>query len=236
MKEILKHVNEKLKEHNIKLIEKEVIDEHDSVMEKWNEIIKTLSTPIDFLIVGEATVNFKNYFYNPKAPITSFLTPSHFGIECQKKKGKKEPENDKCKSKLIELFNQNKILVFDLYPLPLPTFIYDNIKFDCLLEHEYVQAMTNYYKNNLTDNNIINENTVIVSRYAKFYKEKKDNQGQVVLDKNDAVKLDEKRFEWGIFMDAINRKHNDFQSIHGSYTADSEKIKSVFKKIFDNPI
>jgi hypothetical protein len=232
MKAILKHVNDKLAKHNLILDQDAVIKEYEQVKKVWDEIIKSIETPVNFLIVGEATVNWSNYFYNPEAPTTSFLTPSHFGIDNKKRKANNKTELNDEKSKLIDLFTKNKILVFDLYPLPLPTFIYDNIKFDCSMEDQYVIAMGKYYKESLIENKIINEKTVIVSRYAKFYKEKKNEKGEIVKNKHENVVIDEKRFEWEIFMKTIDKKINDFKSIYGGYNADPKKVSNVFKKIF----
>jgi hypothetical protein len=219
MEAILKHVNEKLEKHKLKLIDQKVMEEHSKVMECWKEIADSFTKPVKFLIVGEATVSWDNYFYNPDATSTSFLTPAHFGFESKKKKTTKS----ESKSKLIEFFKENKVLVFDLYPLPLPTFIYDSIKFDCEESNVYVRALKTYYCESLFKNKIIDKNTVIVSRYSKFYKEKTGENGQVVLD--------EKRFEWEIFMKAIDREINDFKPIYGSYSADADKVRQVFQEI-----
>jgi len=227
MDAILKHVNVKLNEHKLQLIKKKVLDEHNKVMKAWKAIADSFTKPIDFLIVGEATVTWDNYFYNSKATTTSFLSPAHFGFESKKNKKSKS----ESKSKLIEFFKENKVLVFDLYPLPLPTFIYDNVAFDCDLKAPYVKALNKYYTNSLIKTGLINTETVIVSRYAKFYKEKQDENGQVIKNKAGEVVLAEKRFEWEIFMKAIRRKTNDFKHIYGVYSANKDKVSIVFKEI-----
>lgn len=221
MDAILKHVNEKLKEHKLQLIDNNVLEEHNKVMKLWKNIADSFTKPVTFLIVGEATVSWDNYFYNSDASTTSFLSPAHFGFES--KKNKKSKSESKSKSKLIEFFKENNVLVFDLYPLPLPTFIYDSIKFDCEESNEYVVALEEYYKESLLTDKIIDANTVIVSRYSKFYKEKTHENGE--------VSIDEKRFEWEIFMKAIGRQNNQFESISGRMHADGEKVKKVFKRI-----
>jgi hypothetical protein len=217
MEAILKHVNEKLKKHNLQIIEKDVLNEHQMVIEAWKKVSESIAKPVKFLIVGEATTSWDNYFYNPDAKTTNFLSPSHFGF-----KGKNE---------LIRFFKQKGVLVFDLYPLPLPTFIYDNIKFDSEFNSPYVDALIKYYEESLIDNRIINSETVIVSRYAKFYKEKKDKNNQVIKNKSGNVVLDEKRFEWEVFMKIMNRKVFDFKHIFGGYSAEANKVEDVFKNI-----
>jgi hypothetical protein len=217
MEAILKHVNEKLKKHKLQLIEEDVVKEHNKVMDAWKNVIENITKPVDFLIVGEATTSWDNYFYNPAAKTTNFLSPSPFGFE--------------SKAELISFFKEKGVLVFDLYPLPLPTFIYDNIKFDCELNSPYVNALIKYYEESLLNNKIIDSETVIVSRYAKFYKEKQDKNNQVIKNKYGEVVLDEKRFEWEVFMKIINRKVFDFKHIFGRYSAEANKVEDVFKNI-----
>jgi hypothetical protein len=214
MEEILKHVNEKLTKHKLQLIDDKVLEEHKNVMKSWEKIAVSFTKPVKFLIVGEATVSWDNYFYNSKADTTSFLSPSHFG--CKDKKA------------LIQFFGENGILVFDLYPLPLPTFIYDKVAFDCDSEAPYVKALIKYYAESLLDKGLINPETVIVSRYAKFYKEKQDENDQVIKNKAGKVVLEERRFEWGIFMKTIGRDIIDFKSIYGGFNADILKVQKVF--------
>ena len=222
MEAILKHVNDRLKVHNIQLIREDVMKEHELVSNAWKKSADSFTKPVQFLIVGEATVSWDNYFYNPNANTTSFLSPSHFGC--------------KDKTALIQFFEKNGILVFDLYPLPLPTFIYDKVAFDCHLKDPYLEALIKYYDESLINKGLIDPNTVIISRYAKFYKEKQDKNGQVIKNKAGQLVLDEKRFEWEIFMKRINREINDFKKIYGGYSASADKIKVVFEDIFDNQI
>jgi len=211
MDAILKHVNEKLEKHKLKLIDQKVLEEQKKVMDAWKNISKSITKPVKFLIVGEATVSWDNYFYNLNANTTTFLSPSQFGCE--------------SKAELISFFEKKGVLVFDLYPLPLPTFVYDKVEFDCEVNRPYVEALIKYYKESLLENKFIDNKTVIISRYAKFYKEKVDKKNQVVLD--------EKRFEWKIFMKAIDREINDFKPIYGSYLADADKVRQVFQEILD---
>jgi hypothetical protein len=123
-----------------------------------------------------------------------------------------------CNSKpeLIQLFNKNGILVFDLYPLPLSTFIYDNVKFDCK-ELAYKSALEKYYD---TVKTIIDNETKIILRYTKLYSVKQNKKGKDKI---------EKRNEWKIFMDYIKRKEDDFQNISsGNQGSSKDKIKKIF--------
>jgi hypothetical protein len=205
MKDILNHVNEKLKKHNTQLDNNAVLTEYFQVKKAWDNAVKLIKQPIKFLIIGEATVSFDNYFYNEKSDTTPFLNPSYF--------------NCKTKSELIQLFNKNGILVFDLYPLPLSTFIYDNLKFDCT-ELVYKSALEKYYN---TAKTIINDDTKIILRYSKLYSIKKNKKGKEKI---------EKRNEWTIFMDHINKKEDDFQNISsGNQGSSKDKIKKIFTEL-----
>jgi hypothetical protein len=151
MVRILNHINKKLREHKIELDILAVEAEYLQVQEKWQKVVAGIKVPIKFLIIGEATVSWANYFYNEQSKTTSFLNPWHF----DKKTNKTE---------LIAYFQSQGILVFDLYPLPLPTFIYDNIKLDCS-DDLYNQALCEYFKLVIE---LLNHETKIVIRYSKL--------------------------------------------------------------------
>lgn len=150
MERILNHINQKLREHKIELDVPAVEAELIQVTQRWEEVMASITKPIKYLIIGEATVNWANYFYNEQAKITSFLNPLHF--------------NKKNKAELIAYFRKEGILVFDLYPLPLPTFIYDNIKFDCS-NVLYNEALSEYFSLVI---NLLNDETKVVIRYSKL--------------------------------------------------------------------
>ena len=193
MEQILKHVNQALTGYNLALDDIEVSKEYMEVCKDWNNVVNSTIKPINFLIIGEATTCSANYFYKLKANTTSFLDPSHF--------------NKNSKSELIDFFKKEGILVFDLYPLPLPTFIYDNVKFDCT-NTQYKMALEKYYEKL---DGLITPKTIIVQRYSKLYSEKK------------------KRCEWTIFMQKIGRPVLNFETIAGKgMQANQEKIKSIF--------
>lgn len=150
MERILNHINQKLREHKIELDILAVQAEYLQVHQKWLQVIDGIKEPIKYLIIGEATVSWANYFYNEQAKTTSFLNPDHF------------IKNNK--EELIAYFQSEGILVFDLYPLPLPTFIYDNIKFDCS-DDIYNLALCEYF--NLVKE-LLNDKTKVVIRYSKL--------------------------------------------------------------------
>lgn len=151
MERILNHINQKLQEHKIKLDVPAVEAELNLVTQRWEEVMASITEPIKYLIIGEATVSWANYFYNEQAKTTSFLNPLDF----IKKNNKEE---------LIAYFQREGILVFDLYPLPLPTFIYDNIKFDCS-DDLYNQALREYFT---LVTALLNDETKVVIRYSKL--------------------------------------------------------------------
>jgi hypothetical protein len=198
LKEILDQVNNELKHHNLSLENDSVINEFINVEKCWTNRRDIFKKPLKFLIVGEATVSWDNYFYNPESKTTAFLNPYDFGC--------------KTKEELIDVFDRNGILVFDLYPLPLSTFIYDNIKFNCQ-DDSYSTAMKEYFKEKLTG--LIDNQTKIVLRYSKLYSKKK------------------KRCEWTLFMNSIDRKNPkyDYGIFSKGMAADPDKIKEVFKGV-----
>ena len=188
MERILNHINQKLREHKIELDILAVQAEYLQVQHKWLEAVNSIKVPIKYLIIGEATVSWANYFYNEQAKTTSFLNPSHF--------------YKKNKAELIEYFKKRCILVFDLYPLPLPTFIYDNIKFDCS-DSLYHQALQDYFDQIKP---FIDDNTKIVIRYSGL------------MD----------RSEFKLFKDIINLEKNKIKII-GCMSANVKQIRAMFK-------
>ncbi len=191
---VINHFNKQLDKHHLSLNNSGVLTEHVLVNQYWNDNLLKITKPIKFLIIGEAPINAKNYFYNPNSTQTSFLTPSHFG--CNR-------VNSKDKMQLIEYLNENGILVFDLYPLPLSTFIYDNVNLNCV-DIDYERAMVDYYSKLLT---IINEKTIIVLRYSKLVE----------------------RCEIKLFLEVLNRKMDDLKFISSTNIyADKNKINEIF--------
>ena len=136
------------------LNENELYKTYIQVAQHWEKEANKFSKPVKFLIIGEATQNLGNYFYNELAKITPFLTPSHFN--CSSK--------DELIIKLMEL----NALIFDLYPLPLATTYYDKSK----VKHsdKYQEYMNEYFKNALLGK--VDKDTIIVVRYSKLLKRK----------------------------------------------------------------
>jgi|GEM_PF-2411488 len=210
MIELVANMNEILINHNLLLDEEGVLNEYEQVEEAWNKRANQLPNPLNqdkplikYLIIGEATVSYANYFYNPHSPETAFLRARHF--------------NCITKPELINLFQANSVLVFDLYPLPLPTFIYDNVKFDCT-DPDYVRLLNEYYEAKLGGR--IDKNTKVVLRYIKLWK----------------------RCEWKIFVDFFSRHgatvttviENENErplNISGNIGADENKIRNIFDAI-----
>lgn len=203
MKRLIEKMNTKLLKHSLILDEERVLNEYARVEQAWTDIINQAHTPVKFLIIGEATRTYGNYFYNLNSDETSFLRPNQF--DC------------KTKPELIDLFQANGVLVFDLYPLPLPTFIYDNVSFDCN-DPEYEKLLIEYYSDKLSG--LIDQNTRIVLRY---------------------IKLSE-RPEWKLFInflenrgvtvtEVIENGNTRPLNISGSISADKTKIRDIFNSI-----
>ena len=166
------------------------------VAQHWEKEANKFSKPVTFLIIGEATQNLGNYFYNLLAKITPFLTPSHF--------------NCSSKEELIIKLRELDTLIFDLYPLPLPTPYYHKSK----VKHSigYEKYMTEYFKEALDGK--VDENTIIVVRYSKLLKRK----------------------EWGYFNKFWSnsiKKNSEikiyYETIAGSFYANSSAIDRVFE-------
>jgi hypothetical protein len=193
----IKLFNKKLSENNIKLLEQKILNE-------WNEVeehlVKRLNEyqSIKIVLLGEATVNSKNYLLNTNSNITtSFLEPNHFGKE--------------TKEELNKFLIDNGIFPFDLYAVPLPTFIYDNIKFKFNTNEEN-QLYTDHLKEHFDKlKSKIGENQVqLIMRYSKL----------------------KKRREWKLFIDYfkdnIVNDISNIPDISKNIRASTDKINKIF--------
>ncbi|MGB6037829.1 MAG: hypothetical protein WBG42_16260 [Cryomorphaceae bacterium] len=208
IQQLIKKVQEKLEAYKLSLAAVSVEKEYTKIENTWNSIAKTTSHPVKYLIIGEATVSYKNYFYNSSSKQTPFLTPKHF--------------NCKRKVELINLFQKEGVLIFDLYPLPLPTFIYDNVSFDCM-DDEYVGLLNEYYQEKLEG--LIDKNTTVVLRYIKL-----EDRSECDIFKKFLI-------EYGITVHEVSEKLKSGEiitralNISGSTYANPSKIKSVFSSV-----
>lgn len=203
-KEVISLLNEKLIENNVQLLEDRVLLEWEKVQ---SHLIKRLNqyTKIDVILLGEATVNAENYLLNTESEITtSFLEPRHFGVN--------------SKQELNDFLIERNIFVFDLYAIPLPTWIYDNITFkfkdknkDCFYINHLEEHFSQLKKK-------IGETPIkLVLRYTKLTK----------------------RREWIMFKDYFksNLQKNNFVKdsnildISKNIRASEDKIRSVFDVI-----
>lgn len=148
--QILAAIQQPLQTLHLKLDPTGIEQAYREVEQFWHDATQQISKT-SFLIVGEATQNLRNYFYQPGSNSTSFLSPEHFD----------QPD----KPALINWFTQQNIMVFDLYPLPLPTFLYDANLFD---SHDpgYASAMESYFDSKLQGR--LNPDSTIVLRYTKL--------------------------------------------------------------------
>jgi hypothetical protein len=179
-------IQAKLKGHRIQLMENEVATEQALVEEAWENALMKVKKPVRFVVVGEATTSFDSYIYNTSAPKTSFLYPALFGC--------------KDKKELLPFFEAQGILVFDLYPFPLPTFVYDLLKIGSL------KGMGPHLVPHFSKlKGVIDENTQFVVRYKKLTE----------------------RPEWALFKKTVG--FNTFHSIGGTnQSANSAEIEKIF--------
>ncbi len=133
------------------LNQQEIVDVSTQVSVTWTTKADEVKGPIKYLIIGEATQNLDNYFYNPNAKTTPFLSPSHFGCS--------------SKSELLQKLEDLNAMVFDLYPLAIATSYYDKKA----ITHSplFKGLMMDYFKLHLDGR--INQETQIVVRYAKLF-------------------------------------------------------------------
>ena len=204
MNRVIAQVQQQLFDRGLLLNEHGVLTAYETIDQLWRNNVELLiahrnsmgnaNSEVEYLIIGEAPAAIANYFYSQDAPATTFLNPTYFSKD--------------NKSELITFFNRNGILVFDLYPLILPTFIYDNISMSGR-DSNYIRAMEEYYRNHLTG--LINNNTKIILRFSKL----------------------QFRMEWSILMHTIGRNRNDFIPIWGKgMSVNPESINDVFGHLF----
>jgi hypothetical protein len=190
---LIKLYNQVINKKNLS-ISQNIFNDWNHVEECFFETLKKYES-INYIILGEATVNYQNYFYNPNSSQTSFLNPSHF--------------NKNSKSDLIEFLIENGILIFDLYPIPLPTFIYDNIKFNFKEEDEEYKTILGQHFKPLKDK-IKNDKPELIIRYSKI----------------------EKRPEYAYFIEYFKEKFTSISDISKDINADPIKISSKFDHLF----
>jgi len=193
----IKLLNKKLGENNIKLLEQKILNEWNEVEEHFVKRLNEYQS-IKIVLLGEATVNSKNYLLNTNSNITtSFLEPNHFGKE--------------TKEELNKFLIDNGIFPFDLYAVPLPTFIYDNIKFKFNTNEEN-QLYTDHLKEHFDKlKSKIGENQVqLIMRYSKL----------------------KKRREWKLFIDYfkdnIVNDISNIPDISKNIRASTDKINKIF--------
>lgn len=196
MKHIINHINSILNKFHFQFDSEVLNQEYFNIKVSFEENLAKVKEkgPIKFVIIAEAPLSSSQYFYNSQSCSTSFLNPAYFNCE-----------NHKA---LREYFVENGIVVFDLYPIPLPTFIYDNVKFNCK-EIDYSDSLVDYYNAFKKE---INDETKFILRYSKLKSYKK------------------KRCEWDLFLKTMNLQNQCITSISSKNVGASEdKIKEIFK-------
>ena len=201
--DVLSLLNEKLSDNNIQLLEENILKEWVTVEGYFNKRLEKY-TSIKIVLLGEATVNAKNYLLNQDSVITtSFLEPNHFGQE--------------TKQELNQFLIENGILPFDLYAVPLPTFIYDNIKFKFNDEKTDKLYIEHLHKHFFTLKQKIVPNQVkLIMRYTKL----------------------KKRREWKLFKeyfaDSFGNLDSNILDISKNIRASEDKIKKHFGHLIND--
>lgn len=199
-KEYVRVINEKLSEFNLSILEDSAIAEWEAVERIFQEKVKQYGD-VNYIILGEAPINAKNFVLDDSSPINAkFLEPSHFGLQ--------------TRAELNEFMKANGILPFDLYPLPLPTFIYDKVTFkfqDKKTDNLYKDLLSEHWsilKSIITSQGMKPE---LIIRYKKL----------------------DKRREWKLFTTEFDNLFSNPTSnprdIYQSFNADPTKIRDIFK-------
>jgi hypothetical protein len=170
------------------------LEDYIKICKLWENNRLRITTPIKFIILAEAPISYDNYFYNPIAKPTQFLNPNDFKAS--------------NKQNLIKLFQRKGIVVVDLYPFALATFIYKQGKFN-FKETGYQNALEIYYSKIIRFLRL-NKKTQIILRYSGL--------------KN--------RCEFKLFMQLMKRSEPDH--IFKGQTANINEIKLVLKKMYSS--
>jgi hypothetical protein len=107
----------------------------------------------ELIILGEAPLTTKQFFYNEKTGRYLSFLKQHYEIA-------KELKDKDFK----DFLRKNGILNLDIYQYPLPTNFYDNDKASILFDEIFVKNKIS----KLTEMGIINTNTKYVYRYQKL--------------------------------------------------------------------
>lgn len=191
-------INSKLNEQGLLIIEEKAIAEWDAIERVFSDKIQQYEE-VKYVILGEAPINAKNFVLDNSSPISArFLQPIDFGFE--------------TRIDLNDFMCKNGILPFDLYPLPLPTFLYDNITFkyrDSNAELQYHTFLKEYWSQLESKIQSQKKQPELIIRYAKLYK----------------------RIEWKLFTEKFASLFSNTSKPHDiskSYGADRNEIAKIF--------
>lgn len=126
---------------------------------KWESVVeehKKLTGPLKLIIVGEAPLEYKKYFYVKSGTFLDSLR-KHWKL----KKNKELPEE----------MLRKRILLLDIYKYPIPSEFYKKDKAKILLNEEYLL----YKINLLRDSKLIGGETHFVFRYKQLFEDRKLN-------------------------------------------------------------
>ena len=138
----------------------ELLKMSESIDDKWKSVVKEHKNPkkgpLKLIIIGEAPLKLKKYFYVNQGTFLDSLR------EHWKLKNNKELPN--------EMLNK-RILVLDIYKYPIPSEFYKKDKAKVLLDVDYVDNKINLLK----QNDLIKEETHFVFRYKQLFEDRKLN-------------------------------------------------------------
>lgn len=146
----------------------ELLEEIKSIDDKWYSVVQEhvkKKEPLKLIIVGEAPIGFKNFFYVNQGTFLDSL-----------RKYWKLSKNMQLPDEMLN----KRILVLDIYKYPIPPDFYKKDKGKILLDENYLNDKINF----LINNDLINSDTHFVFRYKRLFKDRELNKLQVFTINN----------------------------------------------------
>ena len=160
LKEIKQNQEKELEILKCFIMGTELLDMSQNIDAKWKSVVeehKNQKSPLKLIIVGEAPLTLKKYFYFKQGTFLDSLR-EHWELK----------KNNELPNKMIE----RRILVLDIYKYPIPSEFYKKDKDKVLLDGQYLMDKINL----LRQNNLINEETHFVFRYKQLFEDRKLNK------------------------------------------------------------
>jgi hypothetical protein len=146
----------------------ELLKMSEEIDKIWKSVVenhKNQEGPLKLIILGEAPLKLKKYFYKKQGTFLNSLR-DYWRL----KKNNDLP---------LEMLNK-RILLLDIYKYPILSEFYKKDKTNVLLDEGYLKDKINL----LRQNNLINENTHFVFRYKQLIEDRELNKLEAFKDCN----------------------------------------------------